>query len=274
MHAPGIRRICCAALICATTLATTANAQSTRWWDKYRPATTPPAQPASPQPAAQQSDPASSPPAATATRPGTSAELAVIDVGTNRPSLQPRNAYVEAGYNRVALNDELGDEKAGGAYVRGSLPLTDDLYLFGSHGQVSKTWGDGEGSRLEVEIDQTEVGIGNSIDISSQTAFVTELSYARLSAKVEVEIPGLDFGARDSLNAAKFILGLRSRPSLRTELWAKAGYLWLEDNLLLEDSPVAILGGQLLLTPTWGLVGEAEIYEDLRYFRLGLRASF
>lgn len=277
MQTSRIPRICCSAVLaCTLVLSATANAQSTRWWDRYRPANTPATPPDPHTPITQQRpDPAPSGPASLPP-PSPHAQLAVIERADREAVLRPRNAHVEAGYNRVTLNDELGDESAGGAYVRASLPVTDDLYLFGSHGRVSKDWSDGEGSTLDVAIDQTEIGLGGSFAMSARTAFITELSYVRLGARVALDLPELAerFRASDSLDAAKFTLGLRGKPSRRTELWAKAGYLWLDDNLLVEDSPVVILGGQLLLTPTWGLVGEAEVYEDLRYFRLGLRASF
>src|SRR5690606_28179090 len=140
--------------------------QRTRWWDRSRPATSPTTPPNPHAPITQQrpvpapSGPASLPP------PSPHAQLAVIERADREAVLRPRNAHVEAGYNRVTLNDELGDESAGGAYVRASLPVTDDLYLFGSHGRVSKDWSDGEGSTLDVAIDQTEIGLGGSFAMS------------------------------------------------------------------------------------------------------------
>lgn len=269
MHTSGLKRVLCAALFGTVAMAATANAQSTRWWDKYRPAT-PPAPPADQAaPSAAAAEPAS---AAPPRQP--QVEGQPLRQPGHGAAPQPRNAYLEAGYNRVALNDELGDETAGGAYLRGSLPISEALYLFGSHGQVSKAWRDGEAFRLDIDIDQTEIGLGHTLDVSARTVFTTELSYVRLSAKAALEIPDLSASISDSLEARKLAFGFRSTPSRRSELWAKAGYIWLEDNLLLEDSPLLILGGQFMFTPTWGLVGEMEAYEDLRYFRLGLRASF
>lgn len=47
----------------------------------------------------------------------------------------------------------------------------------------------------------------------------------------------------------------------------------MDDNLLIEDSAVGNLGIQYRFTPAWGVVGEAEFYEDVRFYRLGVRAS-
>ncbi len=67
---------------------------------------------------------------------------------------------------------------------------------------------------------------------------------------------------------------VRARPVSNLELWAKAGYLRVDDNLLIDDSAVGNVGIQYRFTPTWGVVGEAEFYEDVRFYRLGVRASF
>lgn len=58
------------------------------------------------------------------------------------------------------------------------------------------------------------------------------------------------------------------------EYWAKAGYLRPDDNLLIDHSVVGNLGIQYRFNPTWGVVGEAEFYEDVRLYRLGVRGSF
>ena len=76
------------------------------------------------------------------------------------------------------------------------------------------------------------------------------------------------------LYAGKLMVGVHARPISKLEVWAKAGYLRVDDNLLIEDSAVGNLGIQYRFTPAWGVVGEAEFYEDVRFYRLGVRASF
>ena len=70
------------------------------------------------------------------------------------------------------------------------------------------------------------------------------------------------------------MLGVRGRPVRNFEYWAKAGYLRVDDNVLIDHSVVGTIGFQYRFSPVWGVVGEAEFYEDVRFYRLGVRASF
>ena len=100
--------------------------------------------------------------------------------------------------------------------------------------------------------------------------FISELSLLRLGGKLDYKSRGYS----DYLYAGKLMVGIRARPVSNLELWAKAGYLRVDDNLLIDDSAVGNVGIQYRFTPTWGVVGEAEFYEDVRFYRLGVRASF
>ena len=66
-------------------------------------------------------------------------------------------------------------------------------------------------------------------------------------------------------------MGVRRTPTARTEAWLKAGYL---DGSDMDGTWVGTLGGQVKLSPTWGLVGEVQVVEDITQFSAGVRARF
>ena len=233
-----------------------AQAQQSSWWGKHRDSSAPAesAPEAVPQPVPQQQ-----------LSYGQGSERATVT--------SPGYTYVEGGAARLDVDMYGIDESGDGGYVRGSMAVTDDLYVFGGYDRVSESWSGGS-ERLEVVIDQVELGLGSRIAVSQSTDFVAEASFLRLGAQLDYEDATLDVSLRDHVYAGKYVLGFRGKPSARTELWAKAGYVWVDDNLLVESSMVGNVGGQFQFTPVWGLVGEAEFYEDLTFFRLGIRAQF
>ena len=106
--------------------------------------------------------------------------------------------------------------------------------------------------------------------------FISELSLLHLGGKLDakdLDSPVNDLSGSEYLYAGKLMVGVHARPISKLEVWAKAGYLRVDDNLLIEDSAVGNLGIQYRFTPAWGVVGEAEFYEDVRFYRLGVRAS-
>ena len=188
----------------------------------------------------------------------------------------PAYSWIEAGAARLDVDVYDVKEHANGAYLRGSVAVADDIYVFGGYDRVSKTWGF-DSERFKLAIDQAEIGLGSKVSLTERTDFISELSLLRLGAKLNYkdhDYPEDNFSGRDHLYAGKAMLGFRGRPVSNLELWAKAGYLWVDNNLLVDDSFVGNIGIQYRFTPIWGLVGEAEFYEDVRFYRLGVRASF
>lgn len=258
-------------LLATVGVAADAHAQRSPWWERQKAAQTATVagEPAAPGEAAQ-------PP----TQPYQPHASAIRREKVEGPSY----TYVEGGAARLEVDVKFAvdgdvlhlDESANGGYLRGSVAVTDHLYVFGGHDRVSESW-KADAERLKVTIDQTEIGLGNRIPLSSRTDFISELSMLRLGAKVsyrDLDYPEDDFSGSDHLYAGKLMLGFRGRPVPNFEWWAKAGYLRVEDDALIDHSVVGNVGLQYRFTPVWGLVGEAEFYEDVRFYRLGVRASF
>ncbi|NEK63488.1 MAG: hypothetical protein G3W66_13820, partial [Xanthomonas perforans] len=78
--------------------------------------------------------------------------------------------------------------------------------------------------------------------------------------------------ASDSSNLGLANLGLRGKPSPRTEAWIKAGYIDGSD--VDKGEFVGTLGGQVNFTRTWGLVAEAQFVDNANQYKVGVRASF
>lgn len=180
--------------------------------------------------------------------------------------------YVEAGWTQVKVNDDyLGDPKADGGYIRGSFAIAPQVYLFGAWSQVSKTYRDGDAS-LKLELGQPELGIGYHMPMSERVDFTADIAWTRQNAEVTLKEPGYEtWRQKDHFNAARGTLGVRGKPSLRTEAWLKAGYL---DGSDMDGTWVGNVGGQINFTPVWGLVGEVQVIEDVTQYSVGIRASF
>jgi len=187
-------------------------------------------------------------------------------------------------------------EKADGGYLRGSWDLGENFYLLGGYTQVSKNWTDtysdthptlGLGTTREkvtAKVSQTEFGFGGYFQLSPNLDFYGDLTGIRLDGKVSDKATftsglGSDTekdSVKDHIYAAKLMAGLRVKPTAMLELWGRGGYIRLKEEswLLRRSSAVGNVGAQLQITPNFGLVGEAELYKDLRLYRAGIRLSF
>lgn len=181
--------------------------------------------------------------------------------------------YVEAGWTQLKINDNfLGDPSADGAYLRGSFAIAPQVHVFGSYASVAKSYGLGGGARVKVELAQPEIGIGYHMNMSDRVDFTADIAAVRLNSTVKLSgIPGANGSEKDHSTAGRATLGVRGKPSPRTEAWLKAGVM---DGSDIDTTFVGNLGGQVNFTATWGLVGEVQIIEDTTQFMAGVRASF
>lgn len=179
--------------------------------------------------------------------------------------------WVEAGWNQVEINDDwLGNPDADGGYLRGSVAIARNVHLFGGYSSVSKTYRY-EDATIKYDLAQPEFGIGYHQTFSERLDFTADLAWLRLNGKARFDSLGQSGSVREHVNGGRVSVGLRGKPSARTELWLKAGYL---DGSDFDGSFVGTLGGQVNFNRTWGLVGEVEVIEDVNRYNLGVRASF
>jgi len=180
--------------------------------------------------------------------------------------------YAEAGWTQFKVNDDLLDDpKVDGGYIRGSFAIAPQVYLFGAWSQVSKSYGFTGGS-IKLELDQPELGIGYHMGMSDRVDFTADIAWVRQNAKVTLKETGFaTVSDKDHSNAARGMFGVRGKPSARTEAWLKGGYL---DGSDMDGTWVGNVGGQINLTPMWGVVGEVQVIEDVTQYSAGIRASF
>ncbi len=180
--------------------------------------------------------------------------------------------YVEGGLTQVRVDDDfLDDPRANGGYVRGSFAIAKQVNVFGGYSQVSDKYRV-YGARLKYELAQPELGIGYHMNMSDRVDFTADIAWVRLNAEVKISgVPGYNGTYKDHTNAARALLGVRGKPSPRTEAWLKAGAI---DGSDIDSEFVGVLGGQVKFNKTWGLVAEVQLMNDVSQFSTGVRASF
>jgi len=181
--------------------------------------------------------------------------------------------WVEAGWTQSRINDDLLDDPdLDGAYIRGSYRIAYQAYVFGAWSKVSTTQRYAGGVSADLDLQQPELGIGYLLPMSDRVDFTADIAWTRQTAELTLKEPGYaDYRQKDSFNAARGTFGVRTKPSYRTELWVKAGYL---DGSDMDGTWVGNIGGKVDFTPMWGLVGEVQVVEDITRFSAGIRASF
>ena len=185
--------------------------------------------------------------------------------------------YVEGGWTQLQLdrNGAPSKPKLDGGYIRGSFAIAEQVHVFGAYSTVSKTTTYDLGSydvRVKQELNQPELGIGYHMPMSDRVDFTTDIAWLRINNEAKYEADGFDTERfKEHTNAARATLGVRGKPSPRTEAWLKAGYI---DGSDMDGTWTGTLGGQVNFTPTWGLVGEVQAYDEVTQFSVGVRASF
>ncbi|WP_422505194.1 autotransporter outer membrane beta-barrel domain-containing protein [Stenotrophomonas sp. GZD-301] len=180
--------------------------------------------------------------------------------------------YAEAGWTQIQVNDDyLNDPKVDGGYIRGSFAIAEQVHVFGAWSTVSKKYSYADGS-LKLELNQPELGIGYHMPMSDRVDFTADIAWVRQNVEAKSTYDG--FGTvreKDHTNGGRASMGVRGKPSPRTEAWLKAGYL---DGSDMDGTWIGTLGGQVNFTKAWGLVGEVQAYEDVTQYSVGVRASF
>lgn len=197
---------------------------------------------------------------------------------TARAASPVNYTYAEAGYTHLDADaNEFGSLKLNGAYLRGAWAINDSFHAFASYSRVADSTSAGVVSG-KIDIDELAVGGGWQMALSERVHFTTDLAWVRLAQSEKLS--GFPTGSgyehlngrwEDSVNACRITIGLRGKPSARTEAWIKAGVL---DGNRIDGEFVGTLGGQFNLTPTWGIVSQAEWTGDFTQYTTGVRARF
>jgi hypothetical protein len=180
-------------------------------------------------------------------------------------------SYAEAGLTRAELDmDDLGTLKANGGFLRGAYAFTPSTYVFGSYNHVAKSERF-DGAHINGTLKQLELGLGWHMAMSDRVDFTADLAYVNLDLGLKARLDGYRFDDSVDTNAGRATLGLRGKPSARTEAWVRAGAM---DGSDMDSEFVGTLGGQVKFNATWGLVGELQWIGDVTQYSAGVRASF
>jgi predicted nucleotidyltransferase len=190
--------------------------------------------------------------------------------------------YVEGGYTQARIDHDedelLGDFDADGGYLRGSFGISKSVYLFGSYARgedndtVSVDLGLDEDVQVKVddELTTTEFGVGFHSALGERVDFIGELAYFRMEEDFKVSAEGESETDSWHVNGGRASVGVRGG-SEHVEGWVKVGYLDASD---FSGNFVGGIGGQYKFNPTWSVVGEVEVFDDLSRYMVGVRASF
>lgn len=182
--------------------------------------------------------------------------------------------YVETGYSRLDPKSDALD----GAYVRGSVAIAPQVFVFGGYTRVTDTryysiFDDGSHDLTEKYIaSDSEIGIGYHMEFTEKLDFVADAAFQRSQLELKSNFLGDRYTTKDHANIGQVTAGVRGKPSARTEAWIKGGYF--DGNAMKEGKFVGVLGGQVNVTRTWGLVTEFRFVEQSNQGWLGVRASF
>ncbi|UYB51647.1 hypothetical protein OCJ37_16995 [Xanthomonas sp. AM6] len=182
-------------------------------------------------------------------------------------------SYVEGGWNRTDINVDAASEDIDGGYLRGSWQIAEPVYVFAGYQRASDDYTIATFYSSKVTVQQGSLGIGYRQEMTERVDFTADVSVLRVKAEADLREDGRRLArASDSNTLGTINVGLRGKPSPRTEAWVKAGYIDGSD--VDQGEFVGTLGGQVNFTRTWGLVGEVEFIDNANQYKVGVRASF
>lgn len=180
--------------------------------------------------------------------------------------------YVEGGWNRLQLDaDGAGDMTSNGGYVRGSFAVAPQFHVIIGASRVSGNDHAGD-ARVKTTLDVPYLGLGYHAPISDSLDFTSEFAWNHRSAKSDYRVGDERSRQTSRFNQVLGMVGVRGRFTDSLEGWLKGGYANGGDG---QDARwYGVVGGQVNITDTWGVVLEGQFDKDASEFRAGVRASF
>lgn len=151
---------------------------------------------------------------------------------------QPSFNYVEGGYSSA---DIPGDPD--GFILRGSVELTDVVYLNGSYTSLSGDFDHAFAGKVDIDTDTPSIGIGAKLPIGSNTAVYGEANYFDTDTKTG--------RFSDSDDGHSLVFGVRSMLTDNTELYGKVA------NIEYQETTTEIgIGARQYVTDNLGVFAE------------------
>jgi hypothetical protein len=168
--------------------------------------------------------------------------------------------YVEGGFKRLSIDNDLSDQADfDGVYLRASRELTDNLSF---HGGLA--WSRNTDLPVDVKLIEAEIGLGYRYNFADNVDFIADATFQRQEFDNDID--------KDSANNTRVSVGVRGALTNSLEGWVKANYV---DGGLYDGDVVGTLGVHVVLSETWGLVGEYDGGgSDVSRVGLAVRASF
>jgi len=169
--------------------------------------------------------------------------------------------------------DVSGIDSMNGFALRGSAGFGKNWYATGSWSRVSK--GDidlGYGVPVDVDFEQTILGLGWHADISDSAAFLAEVAYVHDNLDIANNSIGSD---NNGFDGYRLTAGLRGKLGAKFEGEVKAHYSNLQD---IDTGFGAEINGLFSINQTWGITAgwATEDFGDdnVNQWKLGVRASY
>lgn len=129
-------------------------------------------------------------------------------------------SYVEGGWNRTEINVNDDSDDIDGGYIRGSWQIAQPVYLLASYERATKDYNLGSGFVIDGTLQQATLGIGYRQEMTERVEFTADISVLRTKVESDLRLRGRSIdNASDSTNLGFANLGLRGKPSPRTEAW-------------------------------------------------------
>jgi hypothetical protein len=165
-------------------------------------------------------------------------------------------SYIDLAYINTDIDQF--DEDVDGLALRGSLEITDQVFLFANYAdQSTSVLGD------DLDVQNYGLGVGYAWPIAPSTDLYGKIGY------VKYEADYLGFNADD--DGYSLAVGLRGRPADQIELEGAINYVDLSDS---GDDTSLGLGARWFFTDQFAVGVEGDFSDDANTYGIGVRWNF